>query len=81
MNSPASVAVRVTPNSAACLAALMKSRPVEANAITFAPDDCACSKYEEKSVVPSGCRTDPATVPPRRASASVVSRSSAAPNA
>ena len=36
-----------TPNSAACLTALMVSLPALARPITLAPEDCACSRKDE----------------------------------
>src|SRR3546814_4189691 len=51
------------PNSAACLMALMVSPPALARPITLAPEACACSRNEEKSLVLSGCRTAPSTLP------------------
>src|SRR5215475_8521960 len=43
-----------TPNSDACLIELMVSPPALASPITFALDDCACSRKDEKSAVLSG---------------------------
>src|SRR5215831_13474447 len=45
------------PNSAPCLIELMVSPPALARPITFALDDCACSRNDEKSLVLSGWRT------------------------
>src|ERR1700719_714925 len=42
------------PNSAPCLIELMVSPPALASPMTFAFDDCACSRNDEKSLVLSG---------------------------
>src|SRR5215813_1466648 len=52
------------PNSAACLIELMVSPPALARPMTLAFDDCACSRNDEKSLVLSGWRTLPRTLPP-----------------
>src|SRR5258707_4512048 len=69
------------PNSAACLIALVVSPPALASPITFAFEDCACSRNDEKSEVLSGCLTPPSTLPPLAVTVAAVSRSSAWPNA
>ncbi len=52
-SSPASLMPRSEmPNSRACLIWLTVSAPAEDSPITFAPDVCACSSWDEKSVVP-----------------------------
>src|ERR1700741_1792238 len=47
------------PNSDACLIELMVSPPALASPMTFAFDDCACNKNEEKELVLIGWRTLP----------------------
>ncbi len=44
--------------------ALTVSPPALASPITLAFEACACSRYDEKSEVLSGCRTLPSTLPP-----------------
>ena len=44
-----------SPNSPACLIALIVSSPALASTITLALEDCAWSRNDEKSAVPSGC--------------------------
>ena len=73
---------RVRPNSAACLTQLMVSPPALARPITLARLACACTRKEEKSVVPGkGVRTLPSTRPPLARTKFVVSRSNAWPKA
>ena len=69
------------PNSLAALMELMVSPPALARPITFAFEDCACKRKEEKSVALSGCFTEPSTLPPEAITTEVVSRSSAWPKA
>src|ERR1043166_3363022 len=52
------------PNSAPCLIELMVSPPALASPMILALDACACSKNDEKSLVLSGWRTLPSTLPP-----------------
>src|SRR5712691_7041547 len=52
------------PNSAPCLIELMVSPPALARPMIFAFEACACSRNEEKSLVLSGWRTLPSTLPP-----------------
>src|ERR1700755_2731293 len=52
------------PNSAACLIELTVLPPALASPMTLAFDDCACSRNDEKSLLLSGCRTSPSTLPP-----------------
>src|SRR5262249_16364747 len=47
--SAAGFIVRVMPNSLAALSELLKSVPAFASPSTCAPEDCACSRKEEKS--------------------------------
>src|ERR1700745_3139835 len=54
----------VMPNSLAALRGLLKSVPALAGPTTCAPEDCACSRNEEKSAAPSGTRTAPTFLPP-----------------
>ena len=42
----------------------MVSPPALAKRDDVAPEACACSRQDEKSVAPSGCRTAPSTLPP-----------------
>ena len=52
-SSPASFWPPATsPNSPACLIELMVSPPALAKPTTLAPEPCACSRKDEKSVVP-----------------------------
>src|SRR3954467_9478523 len=77
-SSPASFCPPLTmPNSAACLIELMVSPPALARPTTLAFDDCACSRNDEKSLLFSGWRTLPSTLPPFFSTTSPVSRSSA----
>ena len=58
ISSPASVwPAWVMPNSAACLMELMVSPPALARPMTCAPEACACSRKDEKSVPGNGCLT------------------------
>ena len=52
------------PNSPACFTALTVSAPALARAMTYAPELCAPSKNELKSLVPSGWRAVPLISPP-----------------
>src|SRR5215467_4412779 len=53
--SPANFCPPLTmPNSEPCLIELIVSPPALARPITFAFDDCACSRNDEKSLVLSG---------------------------
>ena len=61
----------------ACLIELMVSPPALARPMTFAFEVCACSRNDEKSVVLSGWRTLPSTLPPFASTTAAVSRSSA----
>jgi len=56
------------------------SLPASANPTTFALDDCACSRKDEKSDVLIGERTAPRIRPPFSSMNCVVSRWSAVPN-
>ena len=57
------------------------SLPAEAKPITFAPLACACSRYDEKSVVSGkGYAARPTTVPPVERTKAAASRSSCWPN-
>src|SRR3569833_2446637 len=70
---PASFCPPLTlPNSAACLLELIVSPPALASPITFAVDDCSCSKNDEKSAVFSGGRAGPTAGPPGGAAAARV---------
>src|SRR5208282_2014836 len=69
------------PNSDACLIELMVSPPALASPTTLALEACACSRNDEKSLVLSGWRTLPSTLPPFFSTTAAVSRSSAYPNA
>ena len=68
------------PNSRAVLTALMASSPPLAIATTSAFEACACSMNEEKSLVPSGWRTEPMTLPPFFSMKAVAPSCSARPN-
>src|SRR5262245_44637286 len=75
---PASFCPPLTmPNSAACLIELMVSPPALARPTTLALDACACSRNDEKSLVLSGTRTEPSTLPPFAVTTSRVFCSSA----
>src|SRR3546814_4385751 len=50
--------------SDACFTELTKSPPALARPTTCALEDCACRRYEEKSVEASGARDEPRTLPP-----------------
>ena len=52
MSSAASFIDWLMPNSCACLMLFTVSAPAFAKPSTFAPEDCALTKNEEKSVVP-----------------------------
>ena len=52
------------PNSPACLIALIVSVPALARPTIWAPDACACKRYDEKSGEASGWFTLPTTSPP-----------------
>src|SRR5687768_5061703 len=52
------------PNSAPALIELMVSPPALARPTILAFEVCACSRNDEKSLVLSGCRTLPSTLPP-----------------
>src|SRR6185436_3843144 len=80
-SSPARFWVLVKPNSLAALIELMVSPPALASPTILAFEACACSRNEEKSLVLSGWRTLPRTLPPFASTAAAVSRSSACPNA
>src|ERR1700730_14953231 len=81
-SSPANFCPPLTmPNSAPCLIELMVSPPALASPMILAFDDCACRRKEEKSLVLSGWRTLPRTLPPFASTAAAVSRSSACPKA
>src|SRR5450755_3360956 len=77
INRPTSFIVLVTPNSLAALIALIVSPPALAKPRICALLDCAWSKNDEKSLVESGCRTEPTTVPPAALTAVVASFCSA----
>src|SRR3954471_8464675 len=62
------------PNSAPALIELMVSPPALARPMTFAFEDWACSRNDEKSLVLSGWRTLPTTLPPLASTAAEVSR-------
>ena len=81
-SSPASFILPLMPNSCACLMLLTVSAPAFARPRTLAPDACACSSTEEKSVVPgNGYLMLPSTLPPASVTKAVVSRCSAWPKA
>ncbi|MCY1313468.1 hypothetical protein D9M70_639950 [compost metagenome] len=81
MIMPASFMFLLMPNSAADLMAFTVSPPALARASTCAFELCACSMNDEKSLAPSGCFTEPATVPPLACTVLVASPCSAAPKA
>src|ERR1051326_7807956 len=62
------------PNSAPDLIELMVSPPALASPMTFAFEVCACSRNDEKSLVLSGWRTLPSTLPPLASTAAAVAR-------
>ena len=80
-SSPASFIVLVTPNSLAALIELMVSPPAFARPRICALLDCACSRNDEKSLVDSGCLTEPTIVPPAALTTVEVSFCSCAPKA
>src|SRR5260370_40656662 len=65
------------PNSDACLIALVVSPPALASPTTFAFEDCACSRKDEKSDELIGCFTPPSTLPPLAGTTAGGSRSHA----
>ena len=69
------------PNSRADLMALMVSLPPLARASACGLAFCACSRKEEKSVVFSGCLTEPTSRPPLARITFDASASSAWPKA
>ena len=71
----------VTPNSAACLIALVVSAPALARPMILAPEAWAWSRKEEKSEAGKGWRTEPSTLPPLAVTTADESRSSAWPKA
>ena len=70
-----------TPNSAACFTALMVSAPALARPTIFAREARAWSSREDRSLVPSGCRAPPSTLPPRASMKAVESRTMPWPSA
>src|SRR5260370_7025053 len=69
------------PNSDACLIALVVSPPALASPTTFAFEDCACSRKDEKSDELIGCFTPPSTLPPLAVTTPAVSASHPRPQA
>ena len=68
------------PNSFACLMQFTVSAPAFARPTIFAPEACAWSRYDEKSVVPGeGWRAAPSTLPPAALTTFEVSSSSDLP--